>query len=137
MKSNEQAEKFYHENKKRLVDILLDENRGQIDYQAEYDQVAVWFDDFVLCYQDSDMNGDNVGAPHWNNNGADFGVYELRNILKKDERFQPLIAEEEYWQYEYFDLIVNDFCADYAEIHKIADYFECNNKREPRPAKEN
>ena len=132
-----EAEKFYHENKKRLLDILIDENIGQIDYQVEYDQVAVWFDNFSLCYQDSDMNGDNVGAPHWNNNGADFGVYELRNILKKDERFQPLIAEEEYWQYEYFDLIVNDFCADYAEIHKIADYFECNNKREPRPAKEN
>ena len=122
----EQAEKFYRENKDILLEILRKENIGQIDYQTEYDQVAVWFDDFSLCYQSSDMNGGGKGEAHWNNDGADLGVYELRNILKKDERFQPLIAEEEYWKYEYFDLIVNDFCAEYAEKNKIADYFECN-----------
>lgn len=122
----EQAEKFYNENKKRLVEILLDENIGQIDYQVEYDQVAVWFDDFALCYQNSDMNGDNIGVPHWNNAGADQGVYDLRNILKKDERFQPLIAKEEYWCNEYLNLIVNDFCAEYAEKNKIDDYFDYN-----------
>lgn len=121
-----EAEKFYNENKDRLVETLLSENEGQIDDQPENDQVAVWFDSFSLCYQNSDMNGGGKGEPHWNNAGADSGLDDLLEILKKDERFQPLIAKDEYWKNEYLRQIIQDFCAEYAERHEIAGYFECN-----------
>jgi hypothetical protein len=37
-KTFEQAEKFYNENKKSLLEILHNEFQGKIDYQSEWDQ---------------------------------------------------------------------------------------------------
>jgi hypothetical protein len=118
-----QAKKFYNENKENLLRTLLKEQTGEIDYQSEYDQVAVWFDGFSLCYQNSDMNGAGKGYPHWNNPGADSGVDELRDMLAADARFQPLIAEDESWPNEWLNTLVQDFCAEFEEKNNIAGYF--------------
>ncbi len=129
-KTFEQAGEFYNTKKSELLQILHDEYPGIIDHQIiseNDDQVAVWFNGFVFCYQDSDMNGSGKGEPHWSNPGADSGLDELKQILKKDERFQPLIAEDEYWCNEYLNDLINDFCYAYAEKHDIAAYFLCNN----------
>jgi len=128
-KTFEQAENFYNKNKNALLKIMHEEFDGTIDHQISenYDQVAVWFGKFAVCYQDSDMNGGSKGEPHFNNDGANDGLDDLKEILKKDERFQPLIAKEEFWKNEFLRQIINDFCRSYAEKHKIADYFKCNN----------
>jgi hypothetical protein len=128
MKSStfKQARKFYDENATKLTSVLHNELRHEIDYQSEYDQVAVWFDDFSLCYQNSDMNGGGKGEPHWNNEGANDGLDKLKDILTADDRFNALIAEDEYWSDEYLNTFINDFCDDFAEKHDISDYFECN-----------
>jgi len=128
-KTFEQAKAYYEEKGGELLQVLHDEYPGNIDHQIDenYDQVAVWFNGFSLCYQDSDMNGGGKGEPHWSNSGADSGIDELKEILKGDERFQPLIAEDEYWCNEYLNDLINDFCVDYAEKHDIAGYFLCNN----------
>ena len=119
----EEAAKFYSENKENLLSIMLNEFKGNIDYQAEWDQVAVWFPGFSLCYQNGDMNGDDKGTPCFNNDGANNGLTELKEILKKDERFQPLVASEEYWKNEYVNEIINDFCIEFAKQNNIASYF--------------
>ena len=126
----EEAEKYYNEKKGVLLVELHNRFPGEIDYQAEYDQVAVWFEGFSLCYQNSDMNGDGEGAPHYDNDGANCGLDELFNILKNDDRFNPLIANEEYWENEYLEELIHDFCKDFAEKHKIADYFACNKEED-------
>jgi hypothetical protein len=125
-KTFEQAQKFYTDKKETLLNILHTEFKADVDYQADYDQVAVWFDGFSICYQNSDMNGSGKGEPHWNNDGANSGIDELREILKKDERFNPLVALDEYWSNEYLNVFIDDFCADFAEKHGITDLFECN-----------
>jgi hypothetical protein len=122
----EQAEKFYKENKAALLKIMMDEFKGEIEYQEGFDQVSVWFDNFSLCYQNSDMNGDGRGKAHWDNDGANCGIDELKEILKKDNRFNSLIAKDEYWDEEYLKEIVDDFCAEYSKKHNIEDMFECN-----------
>ena len=122
----EEAEKYYNEKKGVLLVELHNRFPGEIDYQAEYDQVAVWFEGFSLCYQNSDMNGAGKGEPHWNNDGANDGLDMLFEILKNDDRFNALIAENEYWSNEYLNQLINDFCDDFAEKHNISDYFECN-----------
>ena len=125
-KTFEQAKKFYKDNKEKLIEILHKEFPGQIDYQSEDDQVAIWFNGFSLCYQNSDMNGEGKGAPHYDNDGANCGLDELFDILENDDRFSPLIASEEYWKNEYLEMLIHDFCKDFAKKHKIADYFKCN-----------
>ena len=125
-KTMEEAKNYYEENNEMLIKIMFEKFHGRIDNQSEFDQVAVWFDEFSLCYQNSDMNGKNKGEPHWNNDGANDGVDLLKNILSEDERFQRLIAEDEYWKNEYLNILINDFCEDFAEKNKIADYFQYN-----------
>ena len=122
----EQAEKNYNEKKEELIETMHSEFKGDIDYQGEWDQVAVWFNGFSLCYQNSDMNGAGKGEPHYNNDGANSGLDELKDILKIDDRFNSLIAENEHWENEYLDQLIHDFCNDYAKKHGIADYFNCN-----------
>ena len=129
-KTYEEAEKFYTSNRNNLIKILHNEFQGKIEYQidseAGWDQVAVWFDGFSLCYQDSDMNGAGKGEPHWNNDGANCGLDNLSGILENDNRFNGLIAENEYWSNEYLQQLINDFCKDFAEKHNITNYFACN-----------
>lgn len=130
-KTFEQAKKFYTENKADLINLLYAEYHGTIDVQ-EMDnggenpdiQVAVWFVGFCICYQSSDMNGNGKGKAHWDNPGADTVFDELTAVLSKDERFQPLIAEEEYHANEYLTDFINDFCRFYAEKHDIESYFQ-------------
>lgn len=129
-KTFEQAEKFYNENKEILIATLVEEYPGEIDYQPDCDQVVVWFKSFSLCYQNSDMNGGGKGEPHWNNDGANSGLDELKEILRTDDRFNALVAENEYWENEYLNNFINDFCEYFAEKNKIADYFECNDEEE-------
>lgn len=124
----DQAKKFYAENKKAMIALIHDEFHGEIEYQEELDQVAVWFSGFSICYQNSDINGNGKGEPHWNNEGANGGLDELREILKNDDRFNALIAKNECWENEYLNAFISDFCADFAERHKIANMFECNDE---------
>jgi len=119
----EQAKKFYTDNKEVLLNVMLEEFTGSIDFQEEYNQVAVWFDGFVICFQDSDMNGDGKGKAHWDNEGANSGLDDLLDILKLDERFSLLVASDEYWENEYLRTLINDFCSKYAEINDIESMF--------------
>lgn len=122
-KTMAEAREFYEKNKNGLLEAMLEEFQGKIDNQPEYGQVVVYFEDFAICYQNGDMNGGRKGEPVWNNPGADDGLAELRELLSKDERFQPLIASEEFWMYEYLEELINNFCEQYAEIHNVAKYF--------------
>lgn len=129
-KTLEQAKKFYTENKTALINLLYAEYPGTIDVQ-EIDngaenpdiQVVVWFSGFAICYQSSDMNGDGKGQAHWDNDGADTVFDELTAMLSRDERFQGLIAEDEYYPNEYLIDFINDFCRYYADKHDIESYF--------------
>lgn len=112
-----QAEQFFNENKDRLLAILLDENQGEIDHQAEFNQIAVTFDAFSLMYQDTDMNGETDGAPFYSNPGADDGLQELVNKLINDERFSQLQTEDDD-QDMVFELVYL-FCEAYAKKNNI------------------
>ncbi len=113
------AKVFFDNNKNHILHLLLDELKGEIEYQSEYNQVAVWFKDFSLCYQNGDMNGDKKGQAVWNNEGADSGLKDLRDLIANDPRFAPLYAEDEYWSYKYVDDMVALFCDAFAEENDI------------------
>ncbi len=121
----DEAKAFFDKNKNSILELLLEELKGEIEYQSEYDQVAVWFnpDNLVLCYQNGDMNGNKKGQAIWNNDGADSGVKVLRDLIANDPRFSPLYAENEYWSYEYVNDMVALFCDEFAERNSIADMF--------------
>lgn len=119
----DEAKAFFDKNKNSILELLLEELKGEIEYQSEYDQVAVWFKDFSLCYQNGDMNGNKKGQAIWNNDGADSGVKVLRDLIANDPRFSPLYAENEYWSYEYVNDMVALFCDEFAERNSIADMF--------------
>lgn len=121
------AEIFYNDNKENLLAIMHKEFVGKIDYQSDYDQIAVWFDEFSLCYQNSDMNGGNLGGVNFDNPGANSGLQELESILEKDSRFDALIASDEYHSHECLRELITDFCYDYAEKHNITDYLDDKN----------
>ena len=110
--------------------IITDNTTFDIDTQAFDDgsiQVAVWLKtfgkDWSICYQNGDMNGDRKGAI-FNNDGANCGLSEARDILKEREEFAHLIDLETYWSYEELDQLISDFCEQFAEQHKIADQFD-------------
>ncbi len=115
----EEAKLFFENNKQKILSLLLKELEGEIEYQSEYNQVAVWFKDFSLCYQNGDMAGNRKGEAIWNNDGANSGVQELRDLIANDPRFAPLYAEDEYWSYEYVDGMVALFCDAFAERNNI------------------
>lgn len=119
-KTFEQAEVFYNENKTQLMSIMFEEFKGEIDYQNEYNQVAVWFNGFSICYQDSDMNGDGKGHAHWDNSGADTVFEELGKILKNDQRFSQLFASDEVHDTYFLNQFINDFCSEFDERNDIA-----------------
>ena len=119
----DEAKAFFDKNNNSILELLLEELKGEIEYQSEYDQVAVWFKEFSLCYQNGDMNGNKKGQAIWNNDGADSGVKVLRDLIANDSRFSPLYAEDEYWSFEYVDETVALFCDEFAERNSIADMF--------------
>lgn len=120
----EQAELFYNENKAKLMKIMFSEFDGRIDYQEEYNQVAVWFGGFCICYQDSDMNGNGKGRAHWDNSGADSVFCDLGEILKNDERFSELYASDEVHDDYFIKAFINDFCEEFAERNNIESMLE-------------
>lgn len=119
----EQAEKFYNENKAALLKIMMDEFKGEIEYQEEFDQIAVWFENFSLCYQNGDMAGSRKGEAVWDNEGANSGIDDLKEMLKRDDRFNSLIAKDEYWEDEYLNDLINYFCSEFAKKHNIESMF--------------
>lgn len=121
----EQAEHFYNKNKAELLEILFDELVYNVNYQSEYYQVAVWFDGFVICYQDSDMNSDGKGQLHWNYYGADSIFQDLGEILKNDKRFSKLYASDKVHDYHFIIEFMNDFCLEFAKRNDINNMFTC------------
>ncbi|HQZ60354.1 MAG TPA: hypothetical protein PLQ39_11815 [Acinetobacter sp.] len=119
----EQASKFFEENKDAILELLLEELKGEIEYQSEWNQVAVWFkpEGLILCYQNGDMAGNHKGEACWNNDGANSGVEVLRDLIANDPRFCQLYAEDEYWSYEYVNDMVALFCESFAERNNIED----------------
>lgn len=114
MKSNtfEQAEKFYRENKKRLLKIMLDEFKGTIDQQKNRGQVVAWFDGFSLHYTNGNMRGPTKDQ-------INCGLNSLKKILEKDDRFNALIAKDEYCGDEYLELFTHIFCSHFALKNNI------------------
>jgi hypothetical protein len=64
------------------------------------------------------------GEAHFDNDGADSGIAKLRDVLKNDDRFTPLIAVDEFWKNEYLNNFIHLFCRDYAKKHHIIDMFK-------------
>lgn len=119
----EQAEKFYNENKDRLIGEFLSEVDGSdLEYQAEYDQVII----FGLCCQNSDMNGNGRGTAHYDNDGADQGFDDLVDWIANDERTEPLIATEEFWSKEWARTFAHDLAKAIIERFEIESMFLCN-----------
>jgi hydroxymethylpyrimidine pyrophosphatase-like HAD family hydrolase len=116
-----------------LRENLLNQLRANTTYKIEpqsapeYFQVAVWCKSYnqswSLCFQNGDMNGDHKGEAVWGNAGADDGLDELLEILKKQPEFKVLIEEDQYWEYEYLKELINDFIIEIAEKEKMDDYF--------------
>lgn len=120
----EATQKYYTENKERLLNILLEENPGRIDQQAEFDQVAVWFDGFSICYQNGDMNGGHKGQAVWWNQVEDEPRFV--DTIKTDPRFTPLFDSEDepHWDL-YGRELWDDFCRTYELKHpEITRFFE-------------
>jgi len=114
-----QAEIFYNENKATLIEVMFSDFKGSIDRQDEYNQIAVDFDGFIICYQDSDMNGDDKGKAHWSNPGADAVFTDLGKILKNDKRFSKLYASDEVHDNYFIETFINDFCREFAKRNNI------------------
>jgi len=93
-------------------------------------QVAVWCktfgQDWSICYQNGDMNGNRRGEAVFTNDGANCGLRELRDTLKNREEFQHLIDNDTYWSFEALDDLINEFCREYAEENNIASYFDAD-----------
>tara|TARA_R100000541_G_C1897352_1_gene84079 strand:+ start:91471 stop:91869 length:399 start_codon:yes stop_codon:yes gene_type:complete len=115
----EQAEIFYKENKDKLIEIMFSAFQGNIDHQYEYNQIAVWFDGFCICYQDSDMNGNGKGRAHWDNSGADTVYNDLGKILKNDGIFSELYASDETDDSYFLNAFIDDFCSEFAKRNNI------------------
>jgi hypothetical protein len=119
--------------------ILVENTTFEIDPQSFEDgsiQIAVWLKTFgqnwSICYQNGDMNGNHKGEAIYNNDGANIGLRECRNILKERPEFAHLIDLNTYWSYEELDELINEFCRLFAEQHKIAEMLtadeEANNE---------
>lgn len=111
--------------------IITDNTIFEIEPQSFDDgsmQIAVWlktFDkDWVICYQNGDMNGAKKGEAIFTNPGANDGLKKCRDILKERPEFSHLIDLDTYWSYEELDQLISDFCKQFAEQHKIADQFD-------------
>ena len=118
-----QAEKFYNENKDRLVAEFLSEvDASDLEYQEEFDQVII----FGLCCQNSDINGKGVGKAHYYNQGANEGFIELVSLIANDERTQPLIASDEFWKKEYVRYFAHDLAKAIIEKFEVESMFACN-----------
>ncbi len=121
-------EKLYNEKKAELIKILFNSTTFDIDIQPELDQVAVWCESFdehwSICFQNGDMNGDNIGTAIWTNDGADDGFYELLKILEKKPEFQCLIDDDTYHSDVWLRELIDDFIREYAEKENIDQHFE-------------
>jgi hypothetical protein len=101
LNSWEIAEEFYNNNINKIVEDCLDEaEKAELDVQYEYSQVVIWSDiAYGLCFQNSDMNGDNLNCANFDNAGADDGFLNLvEHIIKK---YPELHAKNEVHD-EYF-----------------------------------
>lgn len=123
----EQAELFFNENKERLLNLFFEQNKYEIDVQAEHDQIAVFFKNGAsICFQNSDMNGNTNDGPYFRNAGADAGLETLRDILAENEEFNALVAEDEYWSYTYVDDFINLICETIFEKEEMASKLSSN-----------
>ena len=111
-----------------MKELLFKNTTFEIDHQVEFNQVAVWCKtfgkDWSICFQDGDMAGTNKGKAVWNNDGANEGIFLLREILINRPEFQGLIDNDTYWKYEAIDDLIYNFISDYAEKNNINSYFE-------------
>lgn len=123
-KTYEQAEKFYEEHKDEIYKKLA--VNFEIDNQREYHQVAVWFKDFSICYQDSDMNGGGVGEAHAFNSGADSVIEEMGRVINNDDFMSGLVASDEYHEDYFVDEFIYYFCDRFADEHDIVGILEKN-----------
>lgn len=102
--------------KTELLNELIKNTTYTVDVQAEpdYTQVAVWcktYDqDWSICYQNGDMNGDHMGEAIYTNDGANCGLIEARNILKDKDGFKNLVDLDTYWSYGELDDLIHEFC---------------------------
>lgn len=125
MRTFDDAQKFYSENKNTILETLLEENVGEIDIQDDFEQIAVWFKNssMSICYQNGDMNGDYKGEAVWWNEGAK-PVGFLEN-LQNDDRFCKVFAGKEETHFDLFaKKLVDDFCREYEKRNPtITKYF--------------
>lgn len=105
--STTKAEQFYIDHKEAILNELLS-LKYSIEHQ-EYDQIAVWFNDFCICYQN--------GIPICHNVGTDTIYHNVGDILAK--KYPELIDNDLGYSHEYIDLIINEFCEKFAEKHNI------------------
>ncbi len=116
--------------------ILEANTTFEIDVQVEpeYTQVAVWLksfgQDWSICYQNGDMNGDKKGQAIFDNEGANCGLRECRDILKDKPEFAALVDLDTYWSYEDLDELINEFCRKFAVEHEISQNFETDDDGE-------
>ena len=115
----EKAEEYFVKNKNELLEQMHNDFKSTINIEDH--GIEVNFGDFALIYQSGDMNGQDKEIPHWNNEGANYGVKFLENILTNDQRYQRLIFDEN--DNYYVKELVQEFCAEIAEKKDIAQYY--------------
>lgn len=118
------AQKYLGENRDDLINSLHNELTFTLEDQSDLDQVAVWFENFSICFQNGRTNGTCEGEAIFDNPGSnEEGLDDFRALLENDPRFQPLVSEE-YWDYEILDEFMREFLKDFVKKHKISEYFQ-------------
>jgi len=118
------------QTKEQLKKLITDNTTFDIDLQdlgGGNVQVAVFLNtfsqDWTLCYQNGDMNGDHRGEAIFDNDGADDGLEELREILQNRAEFQHLIDETTFHSHLELDELIYEFCEEFGEKHNLDSYF--------------
>jgi len=121
----------YDTQKDSLISKLFRNTRfSALDFQVDYDQIAVQCETYgkqwSICFQNGDMNGKYKGEGIWTNEGANDGISELIEILEEHEDFEGLIDPESAHETIWIEELVFDFISAYSERKEIDRFFDCD-----------
>lgn len=110
-------EEFYNENKLSIIEDFLLRAKEEKPNVDEFNQVFF----FGLCYQSSDMNGNNKYCANYDNDGADYGFYELVDMIESD--YHELVDNETYHKRYWVVQAAHDVANEFFEKFNIKSYF--------------
>jgi hypothetical protein len=114
---------------KQLLELLISNTTTiNITCTSPCTQAIVWCESFgrkwSVCYKNGDMSGSRKGEAVFINDQLNYGLEELRDILKEISAFKSLIETGAYCPYAKLSEFIGIFCIWLAKNENIDSYFK-------------